>query len=329
MNLKGQICDGCKKTMEEREDIVVCPVCGTPQHRVCWEEHGECVNAAKHAEGFIWQPDDVENDAQAQVETVKCPFCGKDNPKNALTCVSCGAPLTNHNGGNNPQSRFQSFFNNVNAPANPFLFGVKDDPDSEIDGVKVSDIACFVQNGVPKYIDKFKKLQKDAKGKKKISFNWAAFFFAPIWFFYRKLWKVGLIFASILLAITLAFTTIASDFAYANQAYAEAFLEADQKNITQEELDKKAQAFVDATKKMAPMFALNILLAVAAGFVADPIYKKYTFKRINSIKENSNSQREFEAVTLTKGGTSFLFAFIGYFGYNIIYKLLLSLAMLL
>ena len=47
-----------------------------------------------------------------------------------------------------------------------------------------------------------------ADDKKKITFNWAAFFFSPYWLFFRKLWKAGLIFMGLMLAVALPVTSI-------------------------------------------------------------------------------------------------------------------------
>lgn len=55
MRYENSICDGCKNEFKQGEDIVVCPECGTPQHRKCYEENDECVNASLHETGFVWQ----------------------------------------------------------------------------------------------------------------------------------------------------------------------------------------------------------------------------------------------------------------------------------
>ena len=49
------VCDGCGKPLLENEDVVVCPVCGTPQHRSCYELNNKCVNEHLHESGFEWK----------------------------------------------------------------------------------------------------------------------------------------------------------------------------------------------------------------------------------------------------------------------------------
>ncbi|MBQ2774818.1 MAG: DUF2628 domain-containing protein [Clostridia bacterium] len=326
MNYTGQVCSGCGKLMSENEDIVVCPVCGTPQHRECWEENGECVNAARHAEKFVWQAEEAQSEPEKEspasegqsAEVQCCVACGGENSKNALTCIHCGAPLL---GGSQAQNPFGPFFN-VASATNPFLYGVALDPDSEIEGAKVKDIACYVQTASSRYIPKFKDLSEK---KKKVSFNWAALFFGPYWFFYRKMWKVGLIFVGILLAVELAFTGIAQDF----QDLYYSYLEMDPKVVASEQIVSAFDEVVDAMLKVLPMFAIQGVLGIVAGFLADPIYKRHVIKDVKNLRQQFSENRAYEAASLKRGGTAIFIAFAAYFGYNVIYNLLLSLAALL
>ncbi|MEE0240886.1 MAG: RING finger protein, partial [Ruminococcus sp.] len=40
----GQSCFVCQKPFEPEDDVVVCPECGTPYHRACWQHYGHCIN---------------------------------------------------------------------------------------------------------------------------------------------------------------------------------------------------------------------------------------------------------------------------------------------
>ena len=300
MDFNGQKCPACGRNFDQDDDIVVCPVCGTPQHRSCWDERGECVNAARHAEGYVWQPETHEYSAEPHTEeqtqhgqnTQICPVCGSENEPNSLSCTNCGAPLTA--GGAQP---FNPFFKAGEA-GNPFLYGVTLDPESEIDGAKVKDIACTVQSASARYIPKFKAM---AEKKKKISFNWAAFFFSPYWLFYRKLWQAGLIFMGLMLAVALPFTS-------------------------------KVEAFTTAYPAIIPilpMLGIQIVLHIVAGFIANPLYKRSVTAKVQKLRAAFPDDRAFEAATMRRGGTSILLAFASYIGYYIIYNLLLYAAELL
>ena len=322
-DFNGQKCPACGRNFDQDDDIVVCPVCGTPQHRSCWDERGECVNAARHAEGYVWQPETPEYSAEPHTEeqtqdrqnTQICPVCGSENEPNSLSCTNCGAPLTA--GGAQP---FNPFFKAGEA-GNPFLYGVTLDPESEIDGAKVKDIACTVQSASARYIPKFKAM---AEKKKKISFNWAAFFFSPYWLFYRKLWQAGLIFMGLMLAVALPFTSKVEAFTTAYQAYSEAIYTSSQADVAAA-LEKVMSAMIP----ILPMLGIQIVLHIVAGFIANPLYKRSVTAKVQKLRAAFPDDRAFEAATMRKGGTSILLAFASYIGYYIIYNLLLYAAELL
>ena len=81
MDYKNEICNGCNQPIKEDDDIVVCPVCGTPQHRSCWIANGECVNSSLHADGFVWQKSQpAETQEQPKAEETRpntVPVMGK------------------------------------------------------------------------------------------------------------------------------------------------------------------------------------------------------------------------------------------------------------
>src|SRR5688500_12100369 len=37
---KGQVCPKCGNTLNEGEQVVLCPKCYTPQHAQCWQDNG-------------------------------------------------------------------------------------------------------------------------------------------------------------------------------------------------------------------------------------------------------------------------------------------------
>ncbi len=323
MKYTGQVCSGCGKLMSENEDIVVCPVCGTPQHRECWEENGECVNAARHAEKFVWQPSEAHDEPKTEstasqgqsAEVQRCIACGGENSKNALTCVHCGSPILS---GPQAQNPFGPFFNAASA-ANPFLYGVTLDPESDIEGAKVKDIACYVQSNSSRYIHRFKEMSDK---KKKLSFNWAAFLFGTHWFFYRKMWKVGLILLGLMLALNLAFTGINNDFI---DSYYE-YIKLDSEVASNDEIIAARDKAYNNMLKVMPMFVLDGALTIAAGFLADPLYKRQTIKDVKKLREQFPENRAYEAISLKRGGTSIVVAFAAALGYNVVYNLLLFLA---
>jgi hypothetical protein len=51
----GQECLVCTEKFIDGDDIVVCPDCGTPHHRLCYKENGDCINAVSHGRKFAWK----------------------------------------------------------------------------------------------------------------------------------------------------------------------------------------------------------------------------------------------------------------------------------
>ena len=62
-NFKGCNCVACRQPLKPEDDIVVCPDCGAPYHRACYEKLGRCQFEAQHGPDFEWQPSPEERPA--------------------------------------------------------------------------------------------------------------------------------------------------------------------------------------------------------------------------------------------------------------------------
>jgi len=58
----GEKCFVCGQVFTDNDDVVVCPDCGTPYHRACWQKNGACVNLPLHESGKSWQPEKKAED---------------------------------------------------------------------------------------------------------------------------------------------------------------------------------------------------------------------------------------------------------------------------
>ena len=63
-----QPCPVCNENFQPNDDIVVCPVCGSPHHRECYKKNGECGNFEKHNDGFRWTPEKAEEPTNEPVK---------------------------------------------------------------------------------------------------------------------------------------------------------------------------------------------------------------------------------------------------------------------
>ena len=81
----GCPCEGCGRPLALTDDIVVCPDCGAPYHRTCYEKMGLCIHAPAHGAGYEWKF--PYQDAQLRT----CPTCGERTLRSENVCRCCGA----------------------------------------------------------------------------------------------------------------------------------------------------------------------------------------------------------------------------------------------
>ena len=75
-------CPVCNEQFKSGDDIVVCPECGAPHHRECYENNGHCFYEDKHSEDFSFEEIYSENKVDSESTengTVICKKCGFEN----------------------------------------------------------------------------------------------------------------------------------------------------------------------------------------------------------------------------------------------------------
>ena len=194
-------CEYCGEQFAKNDDIVVCPDCGAPYHRKCWEAHGVCAHQAEHGKkeevpqpaAPSPEPEDFIAEIRSQIESEK-QKTGAQTPDPAAKkqyCENCGAKLIGddeycvycgHKQGD-PLTRATA--KNANkAPLGGFA------PDDDFGGEKAEDVALVVRNNAAKMMP---KLHKISEQKVKLSWSWPSFFFGYLYYFFRKLYKYGII----------------------------------------------------------------------------------------------------------------------------------------
>ena len=83
----GCPCEGCGRPLALTDDIVVCPDCGAPYHRECYEKLGRCIHTPTHGAGYEWTFP-YKDDALRT-----CPSCGERTLRTEERCRCCGAVL--------------------------------------------------------------------------------------------------------------------------------------------------------------------------------------------------------------------------------------------
>ena len=293
----GCKCPICQQPFQQNDDIVVCPECGAPYHRECYQAHGHCVFEEKHGSDFVWKPDPVSEQAaqSEQAESsryrdpqISCPVCGSPNPATGLFCENCGSPLNASPFSGNPQGFDASAENNTEPSGdNPFdLFqntgipaGLKVSPQEELDGIKASDWASYLGKNAAFYLMNFKGMQLTGR---KVAASFAAFFFGPFYFFYRKMWAVGSAIWAVeaLLRIPLFLQMMVG----ANHPLVQ--------GLTLQALEPW----------LVVTSALNLVLMFFHGMFALYFYRKHSARRIQSILNTDDS--DAQAALAKAGGTS-------------------------
>ena len=215
MNFTENSCPVCSRRFTENDDIVVCPICGTPHHRECWQEHGRCINEEKHSEGYIWQSAAAAPVAEAPAQTTDstnvkiCPACGYGNDITEPVCTRCGERLKLWSAPVNPVGNQESNSSQWQAPPseqyNPYCNIYAQEASAHfgnrcIEDVPVTECAEYIQKNADKYIGSFVEMETKNT---KLSWNWAAGLASVFWCFYRKLYGAGAAVMAILFSMYL------------------------------------------------------------------------------------------------------------------------------
>lgn len=318
---KNCVCIACRNEFEPDDDIVVCPECGTPYHRDCWNEYGHCINTELHEKGESWKrPNDDSNINKSENERVICLQCGELNQKGSEFCTHCGGKI-NDNEDINP---------NMNAAEIPLILDSSDD----IDGTSVSDISSFIGKNIPYYLMRFKFF---FESKKKFSPNFICLIFPQFWFAYRKMWLGSLIIVllTFLLGIPGSLRVLAGqvDLILASiQPQLEIF-GADAAEIIRNRMlsfsqfikDNQNTFYVLDTLCSYALLAFRILAFIFGNY----IYYRYSLGKIKKIREKNDSLMDVKSCIRLAGGTNIGFIFIAILFQFVLSSILMYIALII
>jgi hypothetical protein len=327
MDFIGYKCPVCNENFHANDDVVVCPNCGTPHHRTCYEELGHCVNEEKHKDGFDFEAETQEEGVPEGA--VKCSACGELNPKGVFYCQKCNAPLieipkNNYQGQQqgNPYGNAQNNnpYGNPNGGSpfggNPMggfnvvqmdpMAGVS--PDAEFEqGAKAGEVAKYVKQNTPYFMQVFNRIKNFGKSR----FSFAGLLFGGGYLLYRKQYVLGSIITAIMVAC-LIFTSYASIdvlndvtqnvmnqiSSSSNVTYTQIF------NLYMEQVNS-----LDMGKYIIVMISslcsvVYYGLHIVCGFIANRTYYKHCCKQVNLIKLNAKDDSDADNQLQTKGGVN-------------------------
>lgn len=190
-----------------------------------------------------------------------------------------------------------------------FSFGGPFPKEDKTCGVHTNLLGAFIGPSAMKYIEKFKAFDFG----KKLSFNFAAFFLSPYWFFYRKLIKPGIIFMTANLSLSIIISPYLLDFINKVTPILEKLSTVTTEAAATELLGELQGLYAPVLAFMGIQFVVNLV----AGFIANPLYKNYA---VSSLKEISSfeNQKNSMAHLLKKGGVAPLYALMAVLAENIL-----------
>ena len=172
---RGIVCDACGEELNPNDFIVVCPECGTPIHKECWDKEHKCPNEERHIEDYDWNSEHRKSYAPPPVEQSGAVF-----------------------------NSVSEFFGEISR--NP-LKSSETGEELTCCGVRQPELIAFLGSEKMSTPRLFVTFMNMANSKRKVSFNVFSGLFFPLYFFYRRMMGPGIILAllSIILSPVIVF----------------------------------------------------------------------------------------------------------------------------
>lgn len=198
MQYHNHSCISCGEQFQETDDIVVCPECGTPYHRACWQKEGKCINQTLHDARMSWQETQKPVQEIPDHEVWVCAACGHENETTSPTCSGCGKPQ------NIPGEQGIPFRGRTIYPNAPML-GLN--PNEEVGGVSIGEMSAYVGKNHIYYLPIFLAMQESGR---KTSFNILGLVCPSLFFANRKQWlpALGCVLLQILFRLPILLVTL-------------------------------------------------------------------------------------------------------------------------
>lgn len=322
LDYTGIKCPYCDIPFQKDDDVVVCPQCGAPYHRHCYEEAGHCLFTENHETGRTWkapEPPAAPNPS-AEIKDKECPVCGTLNPTSALFCNRCGSPLIGSP--DNHQNRAAEADEQPKPPEAgpvfwggfpgtiPFdLMGGVNPTETLDDSVTFGEASKLVKQNTPYYMPRFRYMKLTGRGK----FNLSAFFFGGPWMLYRKMYKRGAVFTVIQFGLYLAYIFLSMFVSgpallqimqNAGIDYTQTpGLSSSQILTLSEALMNDRAAYLKVALPMLLLLALLVTMIVA-GVTSNKAYMKHSVRTIRQIKAEDGGHGDLNLALEEKGGVN-------------------------
>lgn len=297
------LCPVCNKPFTDADDVVICPDCGAPYHRACYQERGSCVFADKHASGFEYAPPAAgpvaaggdgpagSNGKSQGAGGILCKSCGTVNEASGIFCENCGAPLHEEyaaHAGQNADSTGPppTVYSGGGGQRFGGAYGPADQGQavaSEIDGIPAKDWAAYIGPSAPTYLARFSAQQLRGT---KVGFMLSAFLFSSLYFAYRKLWRwAALAAATYLLLLVPNVLWILSEV----------------------DFPLVAGLSTDMLYSISVVCSyLSLARQIVFGLFALLLYRRQGVKRIQALRAGNPDEAGYQAALVKAGGISWL-----------------------
>ncbi len=320
---EGYSCPVCQQLFTEKDDVVACPHCGLPHHRECWAKEWHCHLHHLHDTPEQWRRDrasTTQNSPQGEpTDRVTanensahqiCAQCHTSNPEFSEFCKHCGTSLKSDT---TWQSDPQPTFNEYQPFHNPDKKSQTVAPNEVIDGIKAEDLAAFVGAKSEYYLPRFRRIARNGSS---ASWNWAAFFFGPLWLLYRKMYGLG----AIVMILELLQTAV-TEIAYKNLGLV----------VTDEMSSTELFSLIESviSKPSSTYFLLSISLlsvimlvvSIVLALFGNRLYRDHCGRVITHVRQKTPDLTAGELSSI--GGVSIAVMVIGYIAQYFITQILI------
>lgn len=289
-------CPVCHKRFTRQDDIVVCPQCGAPHHRSCFQEKQQCAYASRHGTAAQWKLPVSRDDEDAVI----CGNCGAANEAGCVVCAKCGhtleSPLPPVSSEQQDMMEEGAFYDDFS----PYI-GIA--PDSRMDGEEVTDIATFIGPRSGYYLARFQFMRNQ---KTKMSWNWAAALFPAGWLLYRKMYKPFFVVLAIMILLYLPGMWMAVQLFQPLTENPAAWPSIFTGNGLSSDVWTTGMSL-----GLNISSSLVFVVRAAMAAIANHLYDRHVFKSIGSIKASSPDPLVYRYSLSKKGGTSIFRVIIG------------------
>ena len=289
MRYSGEQCPVCEREFELQSDIVVCPECGTPHHRKCWEEFGKCKNSQLHASGFVYENNIRELKGVKVEDKNTHSRSGKSDTRASHTIYATDA---------------YGFFNNE--PISP---------ETDIAGISGKEYETFLGSATYRYLPRFVFLQKTGR---KITVNLFALLFPFTFAANKRMYKL----AVILLALDMLFFGLGAFSLVTKEPFkavievfvqitADGTLTESEHELFNEAVEKLNQTEIE-TGPLDFILRLGIIDNIFMGFFATFLYMIESEKKIKKLKDYRLPRESFDLLLKRLGKGVYTLPVMGY-----------------